>query len=293
MKRYIILVVTAAVIVSLCGCTGSQPQAQVAATTLPVYEFTQYLCNGTDITVSQLISENVSCLHDYTLQVSQMRILESADMIICSGAGLEEFMHDILQTSSKVIDASEDIALLCGGHDHEHTGVSEHSHSHDPHIWLSPLNAKTMAGNICSGLCEQFPQHQQTIRRNLNDLESELDALYQYGLSELSAIPHRELITFHDGFAYFAESFGLSILHAVEEESGGEASAAELIHLIEMITIHDLPAIFTEVNGSTAAASIVAKEAGVPVFTLDMAISSDSYFDAMYHNINVVKEALG
>ena len=78
----------------------------------------------------------------------------------------------------------------------------------------------------------------------------------------------------------------------MEEESGSEASAKELIHLIEEVKHHALPAIFTEKSGSVSAAQIIARETGCGLYTLDMAMASGSYFDAMYHNINTVKEAL-
>ena len=35
------------------------------------------------------------------------------------------------------------------------------------------------------------------------------------------------------------------------------------------------------------------RETGCGVFSLDMAMAGDSYFDAMYHNIDTIKEALG
>ncbi len=292
MKHLKILAVAAAAVLILCGCSGTQTQ-QVAATTLPVFELTQHLCTGTDISVAQLITENVSCLHDYTLQVSQMRTLEGAELIITSGAGLEDFMQDILDMDKPVVDASESIALLCPDNSHDHSDHTGHTHTYDPHIWLSPLNAKTMAVNICDGLKKQFPQYKTVFENNLETLLQELDALYQYGLDELRTVSCRELITFHDGFSYFAQCFDLSILHAVEEEAGSEASAAELIELTQLIQLHDLPAIFTETNGSASAATIVANEADIQIYTLDMAMSERGYFQAIRHNIHTVKEALG
>ena len=101
------------------------------------------------------------------------------------------------------------------------------------------------------------------------------------------------LVTFHDGFSYFAQAFDLTILEAVEEESGSEASAQELKHLIGVVRENDLPAIFTERNGSTSAAGVISRETGVTVYSLDMAMAGDSYFDAMYRNIDTIKEALG
>ena len=287
----------------LCGCAAHQPPAQIAATTLPVYEFTARLCDGTPLTLTRLVTEEVSCLHDYSLNVKQVKAAEAAELIVISGAGLEEFMEEIL-SGKPAVDASENIPLItpeAHSHDHDHGQESEvhheedhegHHHEHDPHIWLSPANAVMMARNICAGLTAAYPDHADIFSANLDSLIQELDALYTYGENTLSSLSCRELITFHDGFAYFADAFGLTILEAVEEESGSEASAKELIHLIEEVEHHQLPAIFTEKSGSVSAASIIARETGCETYTLDMAMAGNSWFDAMYHNIDTIKEAL-
>ena len=55
---------------------------------------------------------------------------------------------------------------------------------------------------------------------------------------------------------------------------------------------HRLPAIFTELNGSASAASIIAAETGVASYPLDMAMGGSDYFQAMRANIDNLKEAL-
>ena len=93
MKKLICIILFA---ILLCGC--SQPQNfDIVATTLPVYTFTQKLCDGTGITVGQLVTENISCLHDYTLKVSQMQMLEQADAVVISG----EFTKSQIKTQQK------------------------------------------------------------------------------------------------------------------------------------------------------------------------------------------------
>jgi ABC-type Zn uptake system ZnuABC Zn-binding protein ZnuA len=272
----------------LVGCAAPAEQADIAATTLPVYEFTSRLCEGTGLTVTRLITESVSCLHDYSLSVRQVRAVESADTVVVSGAGLEEFMHDLL-SGRNVIDASTGIPLLGCEHDHED---DHHHHEADSHIWLSPENAKIMCANICAGLEEKYPQYASVFRTNLAKLTADIQILEDYGKQQLSSLSCRELITFHDGFAYFAQSFDLHILAALEEESGSEASARELKELIGIIESHDLPAIFTEKSGSVSAAGIISRETGVAIYDLDMAMAGSSWFDAMYHNIDTIKEAL-
>ena len=275
----------------LPGC-APQKEAQVAATTLPVYQFASRLCEGTGITVTRLVTESVSCLHDYTLSVSQVRSVESAQVVIISGAGLEGFMDDLLKDARSVIDSSSGIELLGCETEHDH-GHEHHHHEEDSHIWLSPANAKIMATNICQGLCAQFPSHKAIFEKNLTALHRDLDELQAYGDAQLKSFSSRELITFHDGFAYFADAFDLTILEAIEEESGSEASAQELIHLITLVNNHKLPAVFTEINGSASAADIIARETGVSAFPLDMAMAGEDYFEAMYHNIDTIREALG
>lgn len=279
----------------LSGCSQRSEPAWIAATTLPVYEFTARLCEDTPLTVTRLVTEEVSCLHDYSLNVRQVKAAEAAETIVISGAGLEEFMEDILQDRS-AIDASAGLTLLTP-EEHHHGEEEEnhegHHHEEDPHIWLSPVHAAAMTENICQGLTLRYPQYQEQFQSNLADLQHELDDLNTYGQEQLAALTCRDLITFHDGFSYLAEAFDLHILEAVEEESGSEASAKELIHLIEEVEHHNLPAIFTEKSGSVSAAGVIARETGCGQFTLDMAMAGDSYFEAMYHNIDTIKEALG
>lgn len=288
MRRLLAILAIACILLS--GCSTTSNYAQIVATTLPVFEFTSALCKDTNITVTQLVTENVSCLHDYTLQVHQMQLLEDAQIVITSGAGLDSFVADVLPDTALCVDASEDVKLLCSDahHDHNH----DHHSDADPHIWLSPLNAKIMADNIYNALIASYPEYQSTFAENLAQLQVELDALYSYGNQELENLSSRDCITFHDGFAYLADAFDLHILEAIEEESGSEASAHEIIELISLIDTYKITAIFTERNGTTSSAGILHNETGIPVYELDMAMSGDSYFGAMYHNIHTLKEAL-
>ena len=296
MKFWKIILTAALAAALLCGCAPKADYAPIAATTLPVWDFTSRLCQGTPLAVTRLVTEQVSCLHDYSLNVRQVKAAEAAQVVVISGAGLEDFLDDLL-LDVPTIDASQGISLLHSeeGHEEEehHHEEDGHHREEDPHIWLSPENAQVMAQNICEGLSRQYPDYEDTFRANLEDLLTQLEALQSYGEEQLSGLQCRELIPFHDGFSYFAQAFHLSILESVEEESGSEASAKDLIHLTELVRDHNLPAIFTEVSGSDSAARVIARETGCKVYALDMAMSGSSYFEAMYHNIDTIREAFG
>lgn len=293
MRKLLALLAALFVLISMASCVRPHNDVDILTTTAPVYTFTAALCAGTDLTVECLITENISCLHDYTLQTSQMRAIEGASLLVISGAGLEESFLDALPADGKMIDPSTGVELLCGNDEHTHSDHGhDHHHEEDPHIWLAPQNAMVMVYNIADGLIGKYPKYQATFEENRKQIIARLEALDIYGKAQLKDIADRELITFHDGFAYLADAFDLHILHAIEEESGREAAASELIHLCNLVDEHQLKAIFVEKSGSISAAEIISAETGTQVYTLDMAMSGD-YFTAMYHNIDTLKEALG
>ena len=290
MKKFSLIPALLLVLSLLSGCgSSSAPAAQVAATTLPVYTFTSRLLKGTGITCTRLVTEQVSCLHDYALNIDQVRCSEAAETIVISGAGLEDFLGDMLN-GDKIIDASQDVPLLPSREDRHHEG---HDHAvGDPHIWLSPEMAKIMVRNIYNGLSQKYPREKDIMGRNLETLMADLEALQTYGEEQLKDLSCREIITFHDGFAYLSQAFDLTILRSIEEEHGSEASAKDLSDLIALVREHHLPAVFTEANGSDAAASVIASETGAKTYVLTTAMSGDDYFSLMKTNIDTLKEAL-
>ena len=278
MKKWTALILICVLLLSSCAAPAPEGP-MVAATTAPLAQFLEALCQGTDIQVRLIVSEPVSCLHDYSLTVGQMRVIGEADCVFLSGADLEHFMEGAL-TGAASIDCSTGIDLL------------ELEDEPDPHIWLAPENGKKMAENAAVGLTALYPQWADTIGDNLAALTPRFDELQNYGERALENLPVRELITFHDGFSYFAGAFGLTILAAMEEESGSEASANALARISELVTTHGLPAVFTEENGSTAAAGAISRETGCVIYTLSTGLGGGDYFEIMGQNIDIIKEAM-
>ena len=311
MKKTILsLLLSGLLLLSACGSgttAASEPAEDddtlhILATTYPVYLFTTAVTEGVEgVEVTRLIQQEISCLHDYTLTVNDMKAIEAADVIVMNGVGLEDFMADALSTSdAPVIDCSEGVALLPAmgheGHDHDT--------EYDPHIWMDPERADQMIRNIGGGLAAADPDRAEQYQDNAIAFSGEV---YNLKLSMRFIIasdqpdlqlPHRELITFHDGFQYFADAFGLDLLKAIEEEEGSEASAAEIKEIVGLVQDYDIPAIFTETNGSDATAQTIARETGCEVFQLDMIMSGDGqgltpYVDALRGNVETIVNALG
>lgn len=303
MKRTLISLLLAGVLLGgLTACGASPPEADapftVAAATYPVYLFATAVTRGVeDVQVELIVNQQTSCLHDYTLSIHDMRIIDRADVLVLNGAGLEDFMADALAASgAPVIDCSQNVDLLPyeGHEDHDH-GYDGHDEDHfDPHLWLSTQAAAAMLQTIASELSALDSGHAGAYLENCRDALSRLPQ----PPPELTGLERPYLITFHDGFQYLAAETGLTILKAIEEEEGSTASAKDIREILSLIEEYQLPAIFVETNGSDATARAIARETGVAVYTLDMIMSGDGtgiqpYLDAMNANYDAIAQALG
>lgn len=265
----------------LLGCTpAAQPtEGEVyVATTYPVYMLTRELLAGTSHAVELLVQDEVSCLHDYAITTTDMKRLERAKVVVMNGVGLEDFMEDMLAGGGFVsVDASQGVPLLeWGGHAHTHEGEASHE-AHvdelDPHIWLDLERYAAMLANIAEALRELEAEDAAQISEN----EARVTALLaQTHARMLAQAQPLEIITFHDGFSYFADAYDLQVLKAIEEESGSEASAKDMEEIVALIQTHELAAIYTELLGADATAQAIARETGVQVGALDMCMSGDA-----------------
>ncbi|WP_366485538.1 metal ABC transporter substrate-binding protein [Pseudoflavonifractor hominis] len=304
-KTYLAGLAACALLLTSCAPAGEGKQdlPTVAATTWPVYCFASAVAEGVEeIRVVPVVNEPMSCLHDYTLSIRDMKALDGADLILENGVGMEDFMADAVAASrTPVVDCSAGVELRHLDEDEEgHVHEEHEGHDHgeyDPHIWMDPERAAVMTGTIAQALAQWDPDHAETYYTNAQAAQEKLCALAEEGRETLSGLTNRELITFHDGFGYFAEAFDLHILKAIEEEEGSETSAREFKELVELIRAEEIPAVFTEVNGSDATARALSRETGVTSAPLTMIMSGegsglDPYLEAMESNLETILEAL-
>ena len=290
----------------LGGCAGTaeeeEARVSVVASTYPVYLFASAVADGVEgVKVERLDTGSQSCLHDYTLSVDDMKKLEGADVIALNGVGLEDFMADALSSSSaRVVDCSAGAALLESlNHDHQEGDEADHDHGHyDPHIWMDPANAAVMVGNIEEGLAQADPDHAQDYAENRTEVTALLES-WDSNLHDLFRSAQEDgveiagLVTFHDGFQYFAAAYGLPLLSAIEEEAGSEASAKEVQEITALVKEKGIPVIFTEVNGSDATAQAIRRETGCAVAELTMLMDGpdsalDHYLEGLTQNVKAI-----
>ena len=285
--------------VALVGCGGADKPAEkktaepfrIVTSFYPMYVATINITDGVDgVEVYNMTKPQTGCLHDYQLMTEDMKTLEKADAFVINGAGMEDFMDKVTeqQKKLKVIDASRGIELI---HDDEE--------GDNPHVWLSVTDAITQVRNIADQLKEADPTHAAAYEKNAAAYIEKLTSLKSEMHAALDTVPHKDIVTFHEAFPYFAKEFNLNIIGVVEREPGTEPTPTELQETIEQVNALPTKVLFTEPQYSPAAAETIARETGAKIYTLDPVVTGEAtpaaknaYIDTMKKNMQVLKEAL-
>ena len=284
--------------VALVGCGGTDKPAEkktaepfrIVTSFYPMYVATINITDGVDgVEVYNMTKPQTGCLHDYQLMTEDMKTLEKADAFVINGAGMEDFMDKVTeqQKKLKVIDASRGIELI---HDDE---------GDNPHVWLSVTDEIAQVRNIADQLKEADPAHADKYEKNAAAYIEKLTALKNEMHAALDNVPHKDIVTFHEAFPYFAKEFNLNIIGVVEREPGTEPTPTELQETIEQVNALPTKVLFTEPQYSPAAAETIARETGAKIYTLDPVVTGeatsaakDAYIDTMKKNMKVLQEAL-
>lgn len=268
-----------------------------------------------DIELVNLTAPQTGCLHDYELSTKDMKILETADILVVNGAGMESFLDKVIAQypDLDIITASEGIELIEDeDHDHDeedHDHDAEEAHNHDedhdhdhsvnPHVWVSISKNIEQVKNIADKLSSLDSKDSAKINENADEYINKLEDLSDKMHSELASITHKDIITFHEAFPYFAEEFNLNIVGVLEVEPDSEPSAKELENIINTVKEYNIKALFTEPQYSSKVAETVANETGAKIYTLDPIVTgeanenaADDYLNKMNQNLEVLKEAL-
>lgn len=316
MKTTLTKILTIIILVSLflTGCnnsaksnnsTESNNKLTIVTSFYPMYISTLNIVKDIpNVEVLNMTTSQTGCLHDYSLSTKDLKTLSNADILIINGAGMESFLDDVIDEYSdlKIIEASKGIDLIEDTEHDDHTEDHDHEdHDHDvnPHVWVSISKNIEEVSNIAEELSSLDPNHANEYQDNANKYIAKLENLKTEMHSTLDNIAHKDIITFHEAFPYFAEEFGLNIVGVIEIEPDSEPSAKEVENIISIINEKNIKALFTEPQYSSKIADTIAKETGASIYTLDPIVTGDSnekayndYIIKMQENLNTLKEAL-
>jgi ABC-type Zn uptake system ZnuABC Zn-binding protein ZnuA len=181
----------------------------------------------------------------------------------------------------------------------EHGEEHEHEHHHgggpDPHIWMSVVNAIKMVDAMAAAMSTAAPASKEVFTANAVKLKDELTKLNDEVKTRTAAFTKKGFVTFHGSFGYFADAYGLDILAVIEPSPGKEPSAAYLKDVLEFIKGKPIGALYIEPQLDPKPGEVLAKEAGLPLLTLDPIggrPESDSYDKLIRYNLDSLEKSM-
>ena len=308
MKSHWAAILLFIILLPLTACTSSAPTSQDGISVLAIEPFLADLTQnvaGDRIQVSALIPAGLDP-HSFEPTPQDLARLNSANVVIQNGAGLEEWLQDLLENNpatQKIIIASAELTPRTPQPGEPSHDGEEDAHLVDPHFWLNPLNAVRYIENIRDGLIAADPAGADLYTANAKAYIEELNQLDADIQAEISTIPvkRRLLVTNHESFGYFADHYGLTIIGAIipSVSTGATPSARELADLVQAIQASGAPAIFLETGANPQLADQLSAETGIRVvsdlYTHSLSGSDGpaaSYLDMMRYNTRQIVEAL-
>ena len=157
--------------------------------------------------------------HNYALRPSDVRKVQSVDLLYWIGPDMEGFLPRVLNGRTLPSLAVQDLPGMklrrFAEDSHSHAEeADEHDHDHRPgtldaHLWLSPVNARVIADKMATDLSAADPANAERYQSNAKAFDERLDALDQRLKKRLAGVEGKPYFVFHEAFDYFEETYGL------------------------------------------------------------------------------------
>ncbi|MGF6491229.1 zinc ABC transporter substrate-binding protein [Pseudomonas frederiksbergensis] len=225
---------------------SAQAEVKVLASVKPLQLIAAAVQDG--VAVPEVLLPPGASPHNYALRPSDVRKVQSVDLLYWIGPDMEGFLPRVLKGRTLPSVAVQDLPGLKLRHfaedNHSHAEeADEHDHDHRPgnldaHLWLSPINARVIASKMATDLSAVDPANAARYQSNLKVFDERLDALDLRLKTRLAGIAGKPYFVFHEAFDYFEDAYGLKhtgvFSVAAEVQPGAQHVAAMRTRLQEV-----------------------------------------------------------
>lgn len=316
MKKKLVLSFLLLIAVILTGCNQKEESNKtetlnVYTTVYPLQFFAEQI-GGKYVNVHSVYPPGTD---EHTFEPSQKDVIKMAEsnLFLYIGYNLEGFV-----TKTKPILEKENVTLLAVGekihlddellahdeqgeeHEHEHEDDGHNHGDVDPHMWLDPVLAKSMAAEIKKELIKLKPEEKQFFEENYKQLVTKLDKLNNDFKETITKSPKKEIIVSHAAYGYWEKRYGLEQIAVSGLSSSSEPSQKELKAIMEVAKEHNINYVLFEQNVQSKLTEILQKEIGaksLQLHNLSVLTEKDiehnkDYFSLMEKNLETLKTAL-
>ncbi len=283
MRQLIVLVVLSIALGACNGCHGvGGGRTKVAVSIFPIYDLVRRVA-GPDADVILVLPPGHT-EHSFDPTAKDVEQIASAKLGVMVGLGLDPWMEKLMKDaapSAKTLKLGEKVPTLkvqegaIGDEAADKArGKEDEDHDHekgatDPHVWMDPSRARTMAKAIGDELAGVDAAHAAGYHERATQLDGDLDKLDKEIATRTQAFKTRGFVTFHGSFNYYASHYDLKILGVIEPFPGSSPTSDYIQEVLKVVEQRHVPALFSEPQLDARPAKTIAEAAKIPLGTLD------------------------
>ena len=246
------------------GTAGGSDRLQVVTTVAPITSIAANVI-GNCADIVGIVPEGTNS-HTFEPPPSAAEVMTTADVVFINGLQLEEPTKKLAEANvAKGVPIVEigDQAVTPEQYKYDFS-FPESGGKPNPHLWTDPTLVKVYADIIRDTMLSADPSCADELNANHDEFIILVDDFDAAMRTAFATIPEnqRKLVTYHDAYAYFAESYGWNVIGAVQPSDFGDPTPKDVAELIDQIEAEKVPAIFGSEVFPSPILEQIAKETG-------------------------------
>jgi zinc/manganese transport system substrate-binding protein len=224
-------------------------------------------------------------VHHIQARPSLIAKLRQADLLVCTGAGLESGWLPVLQRRANnpavqtgaagYLEATQYVKLLDRPAQIDRAAGDVHAQG-NPHIQLDPRNYPPIAKAMAGRLAEIDPQHAGDYAAGLNDFLQRWASAMGGWQVQAQPLQGAQIVVHHDSWPYLADWLGLQRVGTLEPKPGVPPTSAHLSKLMQQLQEHDATAIIRSSYQNAKAADWLSQRTGLPIVVLPSTVGGNA-----------------
>jgi ABC-type Zn uptake system ZnuABC Zn-binding protein ZnuA len=283
--------------------SGDAGSFQVVTTVAPITSIAANVI-GECADIVGIVPEGTNS-HTFEPPPSAAEVMTTADVVFINGLQLEEPTKALAEAN--VADGVEIVELgdrtITPEQYKYDFSFPEDGGKPNPHLWTDPTLVKVYADIVHDTMVAELPECADELDANLAAFVALVDDFDAATREAFDTIPpeQRKLVTYHDAYAYFADTYGWNVIGAVQPADFGDPTPSDVVSLIDQIDAEQVPAVFgSEVFPSPVLEQIAQETGAEYVDDLrdddlpdDPGDPNHSWLGLMRFNFITMTEALG
>lgn len=246
-------------VLSLWMATVAHTKVRVVTSFSILADFVQQIGQDKVDIINLVLADSDPHMYEPTPQ--DVKTISEADVVFINGLGFEGWLDRLTKAANTKGDM-----VVCTEHIHPRL-VFEDTLVKDPHAWHSIPHAKIYVQNIARALKKKDPQNKAFYEKNMRAYLEKLTQLDESIRRRIDHIPphRRKIITAHDAFGYFGNSYGIQVFAPQGISTESEPKIHSIIDLVKQIKRENIRIIFVEKISNPKVIQQISDETGAQI----------------------------